>query len=352
MSPGPGPRLVILDAGFGDAAEEARAAEPFGVEVEDAQARTPEERGAVVASAEGVLVRFSPVDSELIARHPRWRVIGRYGVGVDNVDIQAATARGIAVINVPDYCVEEVATHALALMLASWRKLPQAERLIAEGRWNDWRVLEPVRLLSTCTLGLVGLGQIGGEVARLAQPLFGRIVAFDPSPIPLPAGVEEVELDRLFAEADIVSLHCPLTPETRHLADARRLDMMKPDSLLVNVSRGELVDTAALARALDVGRPARAALDVLPQEPPEPGDPLLGAPNLILTNHVAWYSTQALSRLRSSLAANCAALLVGKPAPGVVNADELAARGVVLPRGPSLERRRGLPESRTPWKGS
>ena len=318
-------RIVVIDASFGSVDVEAEAAAAYGVTIEGAGDVLGSAIIDAAGTADGVLVRYGRIDADLIAGSTGWRVIGRYGVGVDNIDLEAATAHGIAVVNVPDYCVEEVAEHAAALVLASTRKLPQAQRLVDTGHWNDWEELRPVRPLSACTLGLVGIGRIGGEVVRLLAPFFGRVIAFDPAQAP-PAGVEQVGLDELFAEADVVSLHCPLTPGTQNLVDAAKLAAMKPDSVLVNVSRGGLVDTAALADALRAGAIGGAALDVLPQEPPDPDDPLLGAPNLIVTNHIAWYSDAALVTLRRLLAARCSAYLNGEPVPSIVNARELAAR--------------------------
>jgi D-3-phosphoglycerate dehydrogenase len=246
-------------------------------------------------------------------------------VGVDNVDVEAATAHGIPVVNVPDYCVEEVATHAAALLLAGWRKLSLSRELIDTGRWGEWKALRPVQPLSSSTLGLVGIGRIGGEVIRLLSAFFGRVISFDPVQEP-PAGVEAVTLDELFTRADAVSLHCPLTPQTRDLINATRLASMKPGALLVNVSRGGLIDTTALNDALRNGTIGGAGLDVLPHEPPDTDDPLLGAPNLLLTNHSAWYSEVSLVTLRRLLAVRCCAALAGQPVPTVVNARELAAR--------------------------
>jgi D-3-phosphoglycerate dehydrogenase / 2-oxoglutarate reductase len=310
--------LVVLDAGFGDVDLEAAAAAPYGVEVTEAAPGSDfldAGRGA-----DGVLVRYSPLPANLIERSS-WRVIGRYGVGVDNVDLDAATRHGTAVVNVPDYCVEEVASHAAALILGGWRKLDRSRRLIDDGRWEDWTALQPMRPLSECTLGLVGVGRIGAEVVRMCSPFFGRIIAFDPAGSP--PGVEPVQLDELFTSADVVSLHCPLNPATANIVDEARLASMKPDSLLVNVSRGGLVDPVALARALLAGQPGGAALDVLPNEPPEPDDPLLDAPNLMLTNHVAWLSDVSIGRLRSLVAGRCAAFLTGQPVETVVNAEAL-----------------------------
>ncbi len=317
-------RLVVLDASYGDIAVETAAAKAFDITIEDAGGVSGEEIVKAAADADGVLVQYGQIDAGVIERCGGWRVIGRYGVGVDNVDVEAASRRGIAVVNVPDYCVEEVATHTAALVLAGVRRLSRSRALIDAGRWDDWQALRPVEPLSARTLGLVGAGRIGSEVARLLGPFFGRVLAYDPVQEP-PAGTIAGTLEEVFTEADVVSLHCPLAPETRNLVDAVRLATMRDGAMLVNVSRGGLVDTAALAAALKGGRPAAAALDVLPEEPPAADDPILGAPNLVLTNHSAWYSEVALVRLRRLLAERCCDYLNGRPVPTIVNARQLGA---------------------------
>lgn len=301
--------LVIVDAAFPDAQIEREAAARYGIAVER---RLVSDRAAIpsaVGCAGGLLVQYLSVDAATIAACPSLRVIGRYGVGLDNVDTRAAEAAGIAVVNVPDYAVEEVATHALALMLASWRRLRTADLMVRDGHWDDWGTLAPIEPLSEATLGLVGAGRIGSELARLARPLVARVLAHDPWVEELPAEVEPVDLDVLLERSDVVSLHVPLNQDTLGLMSAPRLARMRPGSLLVNVSRGPLVDTGALLAGLDAGRPGLAALDVLPQEPPAPDDPLLSHRAVLLTNHVAWYSTQSIARLRRTLAERCAELL-------------------------------------------
>ena len=310
-------KLVIVRNGFEDTEVERAVAAEHGVEVLDE--RHADDLAAAVGAAEGVLVQFAPFGEDVIARCPSLRVIGRYGVGVDNVDVEAASRRGIAVVNVPDYCVEEVATHAVALLLAAWRKLPLATDLVRSGRWPDWKQLQPIPPLSEATLGLIGVGRIGAEVVRQAGHLFSRVVVFDPLAASTPDGVESVGFEELLANSDAVSLHCPLTEETTHLMNARTLELMRPGSVLVNVSRGGLVDADALAAALESRRPGFAAVDVLETEPPEAGNPLVSHPRAILTNHVAWYSTQSAGRLRSMLADRCAAYLNGGSVPSVVN---------------------------------
>lgn len=317
---------MVLDASYGDVSIESEAAAAHGVTVEDAGGVSGDGIVGAAADADGVMVQYGRIDASVIERCSGWRVIGRYGVGVDNVDVAAATRNGIAVVNVPDYCVEEVATHTAALALAAVRRTGPSRQLIDDGRWGEWSELRPVERLSTRTLGLVGVGRIGAEVARLLGPFFGRVIAYDAASSV--AEAEMVSLDEVFSEADVVSLHCPLTAETANLVDGSRLGSMKPTAYLVNVSRGGLVDTRALTDALRNGAIAGAALDVLPVEPPDPSDPILSAPNLVLTNHSAWYSEKAIVTLRRLLAERCSAYLNGDIVSTIVNARDLsAARG-------------------------
>ncbi len=313
------PALAVLDTAYGDVAVERLAAGARGVDIVDAR-----DGASDPAAADGVLVQFASIGAAEMDAHPRWRVIGRYGVGVDTIDLDAASARGIRVVNVPDYCEEEVATHAAALALASVRRIPQADRLVRDGGWSDWRELAPLPALSEATLGVVGLGRIGREAVRMLTPFFGRVVGFDPF-VTAADGVEVVPFETVLAEADVLTLHVPLTAGTHHLVDAAALARMKPTAHIVNVSRGGLIDTAALAAALHRGEIAGAAVDVLETEPATPDDPLLGAPGAIITNHIAWYSERSEPRLRSLLAERCAAVLTGDGAPSIVNAAALAA---------------------------
>ena len=303
--------LVVVGVAFSDVAIERDAAAPWGVWVERREVSEPQAIAAAVGDAAGLLVQYIQVDAATIEACESLRVIGRYGVGLDNIDVEAAERRGVAVVNVPDYAVEEVATHALALTLAAWRKLALADSLVRRGRWADWETLAPIAPLSDATLGLIGVGRIGGALAGLAAPIFGRVVAHDPYATALPDGVEALDLESLLASSDAVSLHVPLNASTQGLMGAERFAQMRPGSLLVNVSRGAVVDIDALVAALDAGRPAAAALDVLATEPPPTGHPLLGHPGVLMTPHVAWYSTRSVGRLRHMLADRCAALLAG-----------------------------------------
>ena len=316
--------LVALDSEYDDVSIESDAARPFGVSITDAGGLSPEDALASADGADGVLVCRMKLDARVIARFPTWRVIGRYGAGFDNVDVDAASRTGIAVVNVPDYCVEEAATHTAALVLAAWRKLFQARRLVDDGAWKELSPLLPIPPLSRCTLGLVGAGRIGTEVVRRLGPFFGEVIAYTPSRR-VPAGARWADLETVFAHSDVLSLHCPLTPETANLVDAARLATMKPGALLVNVSRGGLVDSAAVGEALRSGRLGGLALDVLPAEPPPADEPLLRLPNVLCTNHIAWYSDDSTVRLRQLLGERCAAYLAGLPVASVVNGAALAS---------------------------
>lgn len=317
--------LEVLDSSYGDVEVELAAAAPADVEVRDARAEDGSLNGG--EPADGVLVQYADITAEVMDANPSWRVIGRYGVGIDTIDLAAASARSIPVVNVPDYCEEEVATHTAALILDANRRITAADALVRRGEWASWAQLRPIAPLGAATLSLIGVGRIGREVIRLMRPFVARVVAYDPFAGDLD-GVEFVDLDTALAEGDVVSLHCPLTPETHHLVDGAAIARMKPKATLVNVSRGGLVDGAALAAALRDGRIAMAALDVLETEPPAADDPLLTAPNVIITNHLAWYSEASEQRLRARLAERCAEVLRGQDIPSIVNRAALAEASV------------------------
>jgi D-3-phosphoglycerate dehydrogenase len=318
------PRIVIEQSFDSPDAEKAAAAR-HGVELSGIANVDAQQFFDAARNADGVIVRFLKLDAAML-EGSRWKVVGRYGIGVDNVDVEAASRLGIAVVNVPDYCVEEVAEHAVALIYAGWRRLRAANDLVLGDRWVEWQKIGSIGRMSGATLGLIGAGRIGSEVVRLLKPAFGRVLVHDPmNPNVLP-GTERAELSAVLAESDVVSLHCPLTPETRNLMNAETLGRMKPGSILVNVSRGELIDITALPAALDAGRPALAMLDVLPVEPPAAGAALLRDPRVFQTPHVAWLSSEAITDLRNKVADRSAAYLAGKPVVSIVNANRLERR--------------------------
>ena len=232
-----------------------------------------------------------PVGAELFAQLPALRVVGTATVGFDHIDIEAAEERGVAVVSVPDYCTQEVADHTLALIYALVRGVVALDRDVVRGGWNA-RAAGGLRTLAELRVGIVGLGRIGGAVATRLLALGVEVWANDVFPVARD-GVRFVELDDLLAECDVVTLHVPLTRETRGLIGRVQLASMKRDALLVNTSRGAVVDVGAVLEALRAGRLGGAALDVLPQEPP-PMAPL--APNLVLTPHAAYYSEASAER--------------------------------------------------------
>jgi D-3-phosphoglycerate dehydrogenase len=264
--------------------------------------------------ADALMVTYAKITGDIIRGLERCRVIGRFGIGVDNIDIEAATERGIVVTYVPDYCVDEVSDHAMALLLALARKVALGNTLVQAGRWEMPAVV-PIRRLRGRTLGLVGFGKIPQLLAPKAQAFGLKVIASDPfvaDQAMADLGVERVDLEPLLARADFISLHAPLTAETHHMFNGDAFARMKPEALLVNTARGPLVDVKALAEALDAGQLAGAALDVLPEEPPPADSPVMGRDNVILTPHTAFYSEQALLDLQTKAAEDVARVLSGE----------------------------------------
>ncbi len=272
---------------------------------------------AVAADADGILNTYLPWDADAIARLDNCKVIARYGIGIDNVDLEAARKAGIVVTNVPDYSVEEVAAHALALILAALRKVVTADEAIRTGAWgvDNFR---PIRRLSTLTVGLVGYGRIARRLAAALDALGAQVVIHDPYLSDDPALPPLLDLDGLLACSDIVSLHAPLTDETRGVINESTIGKMKPGAILVNTSRGPLVEFAALADALRSGRLSAAALDVFETEPVDT-DLLEGVPNLIATPHMAYYSEEALEESQRKAATQVIKVLTGEPPDYQVN---------------------------------
>ncbi len=301
------------------------------------QARSIDELRGRLSDADA-LIAFHEVSlpAELIAEAQHCRIIVRCGVGFDSVDIRAAGARGIPVCNVPDYGVDEVADHTIGLMLSCLRGIIRVERTVRFSLepW-DKRAVGSVPRLAGLTLGIVGLGRIGGATALRAKAFKLRVIACDPYLRPgtdKVLGVPLVDLPTLLAESDIVSLHTPLTQETRHLINARALARMKPSAILINTARGEIVDVDALAEALRAGLLAGAGIDVLPCEPPKQSMPLVrlwqaqSTPfvNLIITPHTAFYSDTAIIEMRTKVAQEVRRALKREPLLNCVNSEFLA----------------------------
>jgi D-3-phosphoglycerate dehydrogenase / 2-oxoglutarate reductase len=297
-----------------------------GAELRMAAHPTPEGIVEVARDADGLMVTYAKITAEMIGQMKRCRIISRFGIGVDNVDIEAATASGIVVTKVPDYCIDEVSDHAMALLLSLVRKIPFSSARAHAGKWEMPAVV-PIHRLRGTILGLVGFGRIPQLVAPKAKSFGLRVVTFDPyipQTVMDQAGVERVEFDPLVRMSDYISIHTPLMPETHHLFNEEVFRKMKPGAVLVNTSRGPVVDEVALAHALDAGQLAGAALDVLEKEPPT-GSPLFGRDNVILTPHTSFYSVEALEELQTKAAEEVVRVLSGQPPRNPVNPDVLKA---------------------------
>lgn len=283
---------------------------------------TPAELPARLAPAEILITNKIRIGVAELAAAPRLKLICLSATGVNNVDLEAARARGIAVCNVSAYCTASVVQHVYALVLALTHHLAGYQRLLQDGAWRDspqFCLLDfPIRELAGRKLGIVGFGELGRGVAR-AAPAFGLEVLVSERPGGAPdksrdeTDVVRMPFEQVLADADILSLHCPLTDATRGLIDAMALGRMKRDALLINTARGALVDSAALAAALREGRIGGAGIDVLPQEPPVDGDPLLAPaiPNLIITPHIAWAARESRQRAVNEIAANIHSFMAG-----------------------------------------
>jgi D-3-phosphoglycerate dehydrogenase len=303
-------RVVVSDQVFPALTIERRLIKDAGGELLVADG-TPDGVVETAPDAVALLNTYMPVDESLLDRLPQCRVVARYGIGVDNVDIDAANRRGIIVTNVPDYCLEEVATHTLALLLALNRRVIESHSLVLGGGWGV-NTLTPMTRLSTLTLGLVGYGQIARRVARSAGTMGLRLLVHDPHLTQPVEEAETVSLPRLLADSDAISIHCPLTPETRGLIDTAALRTMKPGALLINTSRGAVVDGPSVAEALRTGQLGGAALDVFETEPV---DLTLwnDVPNVVMTPHVGYYSEQAIAESQTKAVTQVLKALRGDP---------------------------------------
>jgi len=285
--------------------------------------------------ADAILVSTANVTARVMDRLPRLRVIGRPGIGYDVVDVESATARGIAVFNAPGFCVAEVADHTLMFALALARKLPLLHNTMRRGVWERG-LSSPMPAASEMTLGLVAFGEIARAVAVRAKPFGFRLIAYDPfvdQKDAEPCEVTMLTLDEVLAQSDIVSIHAPLSKHTYHLIGEREMAMMKPTAYLINTARGPVIDNQALITALQCGRLAGAGLDVFEREPPGADSPLLKMDNVLLTPHIAGASDRAQVAVKQRTCRNIAKALVGEWAstrdlinPSVVNNPRLTAQ--------------------------
>ena len=299
---------MVTDQVFPDVDIERKLIEDAGGTLQVASG-TRDEVLATAKDADALLTTYFAMDAAVIAGLAKCRIIARYGIGVDNIDLDAAKAAGIAVTNVPDYCIEEVATHTVAHILALVRKLPQGDALVRGGHWGSAQLGELHRL-STLTLGLLGYGRIARHVAGIMRGMVAKILVYDPY-VKQADGVQLVELDELLRSSDIVSVHSPLTPETRGLINADTLALMRPSAVLVNTSRGPIVKVSDVAAALQAGKLAGAGLDVFDTEPPD-FHAIEGVPNLLATPHSAFSSVEAVKESQRKAATQVLKALAGE----------------------------------------
>lgn len=321
--------VVITDHDFEDLSIEREVLSDVATvsTVEHGLDPDPEEVEAALSEADGVLNLRQPLDAETLAAASDCRIVARYGIGVDNIDIEVATERDIAVTNVPEYCLEEVSTHAITLLLGLLRGVPTYVRSVADGQWDRGAVPE-IHRFSTLTVGVVGFGAIGRTVTRRFGALGADVIASDPfvdAETMAEYGVERVEFESLVERSDAITIHSPLTQDTRGLFDADAFLRTKDSAVLVNVARGPIVDIEALHRALLNGQIAGAGLDVFPNEPPAEDHPLRDHERVLVTPHIAWYSEEANAERRRTAAENVRAALIGEEPSNIVNSVDGSA---------------------------
>jgi len=314
-------KVVVTDYIEPDLQWEASEMAKRGVEFATHQLKFAPVRDVITATqnADLVVVNMVPINKEVISQWSKCRLVIRHGVGYDNVDVAALNQAGIPLCYIPDYCQEEVAEQAIALIMACGRRLFTSRRVLdessARGSW-DFKDIIPIYQTAGQTLGIIGCGRIGSRVYQKLQSFGFKFLICDPylsEERKRELGIEVVDHETLFRNSDYITIHTPLTPETRHLVNARSLAMMKPTAYVVNTARGPMVDAQALADALNNGIIAGAGIDVYEVEPPRPDFPLFSAPNVILTPHLAWYSENAGCRIRELIVLEIDRFLAGQP---------------------------------------
>jgi D-3-phosphoglycerate dehydrogenase len=318
--------VLVTDYAWPDLDIERALLGEIGYEIVVAEAGDEADLVARAACVDAILTCWQPVTAAVLDAATRCTTVGRYGVGLDNIDVEHATELGIVVTNVPAYCVDEVAEHTMTLLLGSLRHLVPFAGQVRAGGWDN-RAFGPMHRLSALTLGLIGYGRIGHAVAVRARAFGMNVLVHSPrlTPGALGPGITAVaSLDALLAESDVVSLHVPLTDRTRHLIDARALALMKPGAHLINTARGPIIDSRALAAAVRSGHLGGAALDVLDSEPPDADDELRRTDGIIVTPHAGFDSVEAIADLQRLAAQNVAAVLTGWRPRDIVNPSVLA----------------------------
>ncbi len=311
-------RVVITDHTFISIEPEKKALQGLAevVDLNGAPMKTEEDVITACQGADALIIGFAPITARVLDALTGLRCVVRYGIGIDTIDLKAAEERGIWVANVPDYCITEVTDHTLALILSLSRKVLLLDKDLRAGNWRGVKISHPIHRLANQVLGIVGLGRIGREVAARARGFGYTVLGYDPyidEKTADASGIKLTDFPILLSTADVLTLHLPLNSETRGLINAGVIEQMKPSAIVINTCRGAIVDTKALAEALQTGRIAGAALDVFETEPLPPDHPILTAPNTILQPHIAWYSEESLIELQRNAAEEVARILRGEP---------------------------------------
>ena len=317
-------KVVITDSDYEDHDIEEKFLSSIGADLIKFQCRTEDEVIKYCKDADGLLNQYAPITKRVIENLQKTKIIVRYGVGVDNIDVEAATKKGILVANVI-YDVTDVADHAVSLILSLIRKIPWADQKVKNNIWN-WKNMRPISRLKGKTVGIIGFGRIGRKVAQRLKGFEVEIIAYDPyvsMEVFNKYGVKRVDFENLISEADIITIHTPLTNETRHMIGEKEFKSMKRNAIIVNTSRGGVVDEKALYKALKEKWVAGAGLDVMEKEPPEKDNPILKLDNVIVTPHMAWYSENSFNEVRKIAAEEVARALTGQTPINLVNKNVL-----------------------------
>jgi D-3-phosphoglycerate dehydrogenase len=318
------PTIAITDYTFPDLSLEEAVLRPAGVEIVSfKEKRPPAEVAELVREADAVIAQFASVNADVINAMTKAKAIVRYGIGYDNVDCAAAHARGIPVCNIPDYCIDEVADHTLAFILATTRQVVSNAFDMRAGKWGLATPVSAMAALKHLTIGIVGFGRIGREVVARLIAFKARVLVFDPvvsaEEITKSGAIAVSAFEELLAQSDIVSPHCPSTPKTKQLFNTAAFAQMKAGSIFINVGRGDLADSAAITAALQSGHLGGAALDVFDPEPIPADHPIRSMPNVILASHIASASPPAVQTLRETAARIALQAVRGEALPNIVN---------------------------------